>query len=226
MKIDNLISALRGLAPAPALKSTPLAMQGEALARDESDAYARVYEAVFGETGDVVKATLAAQGAIRRMRMGLAVKSVESAAGQVVQGWGILFTDAGNVDLAKEYFPRDAELMLDHYPRAPLWYEHGADPRYGARPIGERVLTEKYNHGIWAVHRLFPDHPLYERTLADLDAGVLSYSSDSVLHFVERGRTWDGGLFVWPVVGWSLVHRPAEPGLGRVVNTPDPDDAG
>jgi hypothetical protein len=32
-----------------------------------------------------------------------------------------------------------------------------------------------------------------------------------------RGETDDGGLKVWPLIGFSLVRNPAEPGLGNVI---------
>jgi hypothetical protein len=80
-----------------------------------------------------------------------------------------------------------------------------------------RTGWQVYDHGIWFTHRLFAEHPLFDRTAALVKEGKLSYSSDSVAHVVMRGETDDGGLKVWPLIGFSLVRNPAEPGLGNVI---------
>lgn len=186
---------------------------------DEGDAlYQRVYERVLADTGDPVKARLAALGMTRRKRLGLAVKSTK--AGYVVAGWAIMFGDPLLRDLDQTYFAnKDTDLALDYYGiGAPLWYEHGVTREYGVDVIGERTMQQVFEHGVWLEHVLYDDHRLYENTRDQVENGMLTYSSDSIAHIVNRRFSEDdGALLAWPLVGCSLTKSPAEPGLGAVI---------
>jgi HK97 family phage major capsid protein len=171
----------------------------------------------YNETRDEEMALLAASGRVTKRHI-LGLKSVKTDDGApVVAGWGLLFTDRDDLDLQETYFDDDTQLLLDMYQHAPLFYEHGEDPRYGVQPIGQRIKTILYSRGVWVEHVLFPDHPLFARTLRELENGDLAYSSDSLGHLVEKEYDdRDGRLGFWALAGWSLVHDPAEPALGAV----------
>lgn len=193
------------------------------LAEDEQRQWLAVFNAVYDQTLDETKAFLAAWGAISKGRFkevmaryaGVALRSTQ-AGGYRVMGWGMLFTDADDKDSYGTYFNEFTELLLEYYTDAPLFYEHGHDPAYGTEPIGRRALVEVYPFGVWVEHDLNPGHPMYPRTLQEVRDGLLHYSGDSILHYVEEGQQPDGNVRAWPAAGWSLVRMPAEPGLGPV----------
>ncbi|WP_119069224.1 phage major capsid protein [Aggregatilinea lenta] len=191
----------------------------EALQPDEQQVWLATFERVFAQTDDEDKARLAAWGEVRKDRAvagrSVALRTVD---GQpVVVGWGMKFTGMDDPDFYDTFFSTLTELLADYYQDAPLWYEHGLDPDYGWKPIGRRSRVEIYGFGVWAEHTLFLDHPLFARTLKEIRTGKLSYSSDSLVHYVEQGlNPVTGELRVWPLAGWALTQRPAEPGLGPV----------
>ncbi|MCA9367637.1 phage major capsid protein [Candidatus Kaiserbacteria bacterium] len=184
----------------------------KALSDDERAVWKSAYEEAYAQTGDEMKAYLAGWGAVNKMPF--TVYTTKSMKGQVVGGWGMLFTDAERKDLDSEYFDTATETLLEYYQNAPLWMEHGQDPQYGKAPIGKRIDATVYPRGIWVEHELNEDHPLYQKTLEGIRAGELAYSSDAISHYVERSD--DGGLANWFAAGWSLTKRPAEPALGAV----------
>jgi len=193
------------------------------LTEDEQRQWLTVLNEVYAQTGDETKAMLAAWGAVSKNRFkeamaryaGVALRSTQ-AGGYRVMGWGMLFTDADDKDWYGTYFNELTELLLEYYQNAPLFYEHGHDPAYGTEPIGRRALVEVYPFGVWVEHDLNPGHPMYPRTMQEIADGLLHYSGDSILHYVEEGMAQDGNVRAWPAAGWSLVREPAEPGLGPV----------
>lgn len=174
-----------------------------------------VYERVLAQTGDETKAALAAQGLVDRQHI-VGVKSAGSDLPTSVEGWAVLFSEPDELDLQGTYFDEMTRTLVKNYANAPLWYEHGHDPRYGSGPIGERTATQVFPHGIWMAHKLYVEHPLYARTAQDALDGKLHYSSDSLSHYVAQGYQHDGYLGEWPLAGCSLTETPAEPGLGPV----------
>ncbi|MCZ7543204.1 MAG: hypothetical protein M5R40_06545 [Anaerolineae bacterium] len=102
------------------------------------------------------------------------------------RGLGLLFTDEAAPDITDEFFSHATELLLAYYDSGPLWYEHRTDPAYGEDPIGKRVALTAYPRGLWVEHRLDPDHPLYARTVREVEAGALAYSSDTAAQLMER----------------------------------------
>lgn len=179
---------------------------------DEEAIWLRNYGDYFPRVKDYERTMLLADGALRRANMALAVKAN---GGKVyVEGWALLFSDAERLDLQNTYFPPDTETLLEYYKGAPLFWEHTK----GDMPIGRRSAHTFYpGVGIWLEHELDPSHPRYKQTLVDIEAGRLSYSTDSMSHYVEEGYDpSDGELAVWPLAGCSLTRQPAEPGLSRV----------
>lgn len=192
----------------------------ETLTPDEQQQWLAVFNRVYAQTGDEEKALLAAWGAVRKGRAvaGRAMALDETDDGLViVKGWGMKFTGTDDPDFYGTHFSALTELLADYYLDAPLWYEHGLDLDYGYKPIGRRHAVAIYGFGVWAEHVLFTDHPLYARTRREIEAGELSYSSDSILHYVDQGTNQaNGEIRMWPLAGWSLTRHPAEPGLGPV----------
>lgn len=124
----------------------------------------------------------------------------------------MLFTNPNDPDLEEEYFNALTQKLLDYYKEAPLWYEHGQDKDYGYEPIGKRRAFEVYPRGIWVEHTLHKDHRNIDRTLRELENGELVLSSDSLSQY--WGKDNNGYNYSWPIAGWSLTKRPAEPALG------------
>jgi HK97 family phage major capsid protein len=191
-------------------------MPADVAGKDAEQTWTAAFDHVFALTGDEEKAALAAQGAINRATM-LGRKSVDGSLPTEVAGWGILFSGPEDLDLQDTYFDDATDLALKYYPNAPLWYEHGHDPVYGARIIGHRTKAQVYPCGVWMEHALHTDDPLYQRTAQEAADGQLAYSSDSISHYAQRGfDPSDGRLGLWPLAGCSLTKQPAEPGLGPV----------
>ncbi len=190
------------------------------LTPDEQRQWLAVFNRVYTQTGDEEKGLLAAWGAVRKGRAtaGRAMALGETADGlTIVKGWGMKFSGSDDPDFYGTHFSTLTEILAEYYQDAPLWYEHGLDLDYGYQPIGRRHKVEIYGFGVWAEHVLFDDHPLYGRTVQEVRDGALSYSSDSILHYVDQGTNWaNGEVRMWPLAGWSLTRQPAEPGLGPV----------
>lgn len=188
------------------------------VAEKDVPTWAAAFDRVFGMTRDETKAALAAQGAINRATI-LGVKSATGDLPVEVEGWAVLFTDPDNLDLQDTYFDDMTQLLLEYYPAAPLWYEHGRDQTYKSRVIGHRTGATVYPCGVWMKHALHEDDAMYPRTAREVADGLLAYSSDSIAHYAQRGyNPADGRLGNWPLAGCSLTKTPAEPGLGQVVS--------
>lgn len=182
----------------------------------ETNAWSDIFQQALEQTGSEVMAACAAQGVLNR-RAVLGLKAVSGGLPTTVEGWGVLFTDPQELDLQGTYFDAMTRLLTEYYPNAPLWMEHGADPDYGADPIGFRTRCQVFPIGVWLEHDLHLTHPLYARTAKDVADGKFSYSSDSLAHYAAQGYDpADGRLGEWPLAGCSLTKTPAEPGLGPV----------
>ena len=209
-EIGALYDALaRADAPTP-----PHGMSGEDAAQ-----WRAVYRDALAETHDELLAETAAWGALHKddVLHRLGRKSAAGEGYDLIRGWAMLFTDADDPDVDDQFFDGDTETLLDYYPNAPLWYEHGEDAAYGWRPIGQRAAAREFRRGVVLEHRLYHDDPQYTRTAQEIDDGLLTYSTDSILHYVEQGfNPQTGRLGVWFAAGCSLTKRPAEPALGIV----------
>lgn len=208
-------------AKAVATKSAQAVLNADPPEGEDAAIWQRTYARVLAEVRDDLQARLAAWGMVNRWRKGLAIKA--NGNHTLIEGWAVLYGDPTFKDLSGTYFDERTDYLLDYYANAPLWYQHGDDDAYTTRPIGQRVAATKTSIGIYMKHALDPDHPHYAQTLAEANAGLLGYSTDSIFHFVERGyREADGYLSVWPLAGCSVVKQTAhaeqaEPGLGQVV---------
>lgn len=199
-------------------RSAELPQPPAGLEAEEQRLWLETYAGVYAQTGDPLKAELAAWGAVRKVEVRhlLGLKAVRQGGYRVV-GWGMRFSDGDDRDLHGQYFTEATRLLQDYYRDAPLFYEHGADPVYGTDPIGRRAVIEVYPHGVWVEHDLDPHHPQYRRTLQEVADGLLAYSGDTMQHILEEGFDFrTGEIGTWPVAAWSLVRMPAEPGLGPV----------
>lgn len=184
----------------------------KSLSPEDEAVWLRNFSDYLPRVQDLERTMLLADGAVMRAHRSLAVKAAD---GKVyVEGWALLFSDAERLDLQDTYFPPDTETLLEYYATAPLFWEHGS----GDLPIGKRSAYKFYpGVGIWLEHELDPKHPRYKQTLVDIEAGRLSYSTDSMSHYVEEGYDpTNGELAVWPLAGCSLTRQPAEPGLSKV----------
>lgn len=185
---------------------------------EEQAEYLRVYNAVYQQTNDELKSTAAALGAVTKMRM-TTVRSMRSAdnGDLIIGGWMMKFGTPQDKDSYDTFFSSASKLMLEYYPNAPLWMEHGMDNDYGVDPIGMRTHVEIYGHGIWGEHRVYANHPRFSETKQGLENSEFSYSSDSIGHYVEKGyNEVNGRMDVWPFAGCSLTRSPAEVSLGPV----------
>lgn len=180
----------------------------------EKSLWEKTYHIIFSETADADKAYLASRGAVSRFRV---VGMKMNGDTPVIAGWAMLFTDADQKDLTGTYFDDMTKTLTEYYPQAPLFYEHGQDASYKARPIGKRSSLKVYPHGLWMEHDLHPDDPQFSRTVGEIERGELAYSTDSIPQYVRTGyKPSDGRLGVWPVAACALTKKPAEPGLGPV----------
>lgn len=185
---------------------------------NEQAEYLRVYNTVFQQTQDATKASAAATGAITKMRV-TGVKALRSAPnGDIIAGgWSMKFSNPTDKDSYDTFFGLASKLMLEYYPNAPLWMEHGMDNDYGIDPIGMRSAVQIYGFGVWMEHTVYANHPLFDETKQGLEDGEFSYSSDSIGHYVDKGfNEVNGRMDVWPFAGCSLTRSPAEISLGPV----------
>lgn len=90
----------------------------------------------------------------------------------------------------------------------PICYEHGQDSVYGKAPVG--VITRTYldDVGLAFEGKLDRSHPLFERTVAELQRRELATSSSSAAH-VATFRD-DGSFENWLMTELSLTGSPAE----------------
>ena len=206
--INDKLEKLAVFEPSEA-KAIAIHMCNKSLSPEEEATWLRNFTEYLPRINDLDRTMMLADGAVTRANRSLAVKA---SGGKVyVEGWAMLFSDAERLDLQDTYFPPDTETLLDYYANAPLFWEHGN----GDMPVGKRSGYKLYpGVGIWLEHELDATHPRYKQTLADIEAGRLSYSTDSMSHYVEEGyNPQDGELALWPVAACSLTRQPAEPGV-------------
>lgn len=218
--INEKLARLEVFEPSEA-KAIAIHMCNKSMSPEDEATWLRNFSDYLPRVADLERTMLLADGAVMRANRSLAVKAT---GGKVyVEGWAMLFSDAERLDLQETYFPPDTETLLEYYATAPLFWEHGN----GDMPLGKRSAYKFYpGVGIWLEHELDPSHPRYKQTLADIEAGRLSYSTDSMSHYVEEGfNPQDGELAVWPLAGCSLTRQPAEPGLSRVRIRQEPHTA-
>lgn len=187
------------------------------LSEQDAALWLRAYTEALAQTQDAELADMAGWGAVRKARV-LLWRGGKSAAGNpIIRGWAMLFTDEDSPDVDNTFFDDATRTLLDFYPRAPLWMNHGEDPVYGIDPIGQRTNARVYPRGIVLEHELFSDHPQFSQTTQRIERGELVYSTDTMPRYAIQGFDPDRGyLGVWFAAGCSLTDNPAEPALGAV----------
>jgi len=131
-----------------------------------------------------------------------------SAAGGIIEGWGIPFGSPTHLDRHGEYFDASTDLALNVFPGPrPLLISHGTGPE-GPVVVGRVTDVEKRDLGWWVTAALDQASPWFDRIKAALARGVLSFSSASLPHLVQKGP--DGKQITrWPLIELSLTDRPA-----------------
>lgn len=196
-----------------ASKASPLATD------DERELWLHTFARVYDETNDAFKAEAAAEGALKRLGLAMAVKAIDG--DPIIGGWAIMYGSPVVKDRAnpKTYFDNQTEFLPEYYETAPLWINH----EDGRRIVGQRCGTEIFpGHGVWLNHRVFrtgKNSEYFNDLKPIIDANQATYSTDSFHHYVNEGyRKADGYLSQWPLAGCSLIIGipEAEPGLGPV----------
>lgn len=137
-------------------------------------------------------------------------KSVKALGEGRIGGYLITFSDATSPDLEGDYFTKDTDFGDAEY--APVYYQHGLDPRLGRRRFG-RAAHKIDEFGVWAETQL-QMRDEYEKWLyQQAEQEKLAWSSGTAPHLVEReqtGKTWH--ITSWPLgLDDSMTLTPAEP---------------
>jgi HK97 family phage major capsid protein len=166
--------------------------------------------------------------------------SVKSLGNGVYGGYGVVFTDEAHPDLEKDYFTAETDFWFDSLPTSATCFDHGTSPmpdeviplsvyedtlqRGGLVKDFEAKSTSRYvigsvtkrelrDMGLWFEFILDEQQQYKDEVQALLDAGVLSFSSDSIGHYVQRVPQKSGANWIksWPIPIISVTHRPAQP---------------
>jgi HK97 family phage major capsid protein len=137
-------------------------------------------------------------------------KSVKALGEGKMGGYLVTFSDAANPDLEGDYFTKDTDF--GDAETAPVYYQHGLDPKLGRRRFGK--ATHKTDEiGVWAELQLQMRDDYEQWLYAQAEAGRLGWSSGTASHLVEReatGKTFH--IKSWPLgLDDSLTLTPAEP---------------
>ena len=146
----------------------------------------------------------------------------------MVEGLGVLFGNANQLDLEGDYFdertyygPRggdDSSATLNHaIPLVTASTKAAEIPvleKFARRRFTNPIKTEKTELGILARHALDLKNE-YERWVFDMtEKGVFKWSSGALPHLVERAD--DGHLERWEIGEFAYTPRPAEPRLPTI----------
>jgi HK97 family phage major capsid protein len=137
-----------------------------------------------------------------------AVKCLDAKLGRI-GGYLIVWGDPAHLDLQGEYFTPKTDFALDWYAVRPVLYQHGLDGTVKGALVGQIDTLRADEVGIWAEAQLDLHERYVEAVLRLVEQGVLSWSSGSLPHLVERER--DGKIIRWPLIEGSLTPTPAEP---------------
>lgn len=131
---------------------------------------------------------------------------VKALGGGKIGGYGVRFTGPEAKDLQGDYFTPETNLWLEHYPVAPLLYQHGQDKALGTRVIG-RATPRADPAGVWYEAQLNLRDEYEQAVYRLVEEGKLGYSTGSLGHLVRREP--DGKLASWPVAEITLTPNPA-----------------
>jgi HK97 family phage major capsid protein len=167
-------------------------------------------------------------------------KSIKSIATDTYGGYAVVFSDADHPDLEGDFFTAETDFW-EHLPTSVVCFDHGTtplpddiqdaldrNPRDDAEfnqfvqeateakstsryVIGQVTKREKTAEGIWLEFIMTSRDEYVERVKAMIDEGIVSYSSDSVAHYVQRKSVKPGVSWVksWPIPMASTTYRPA-----------------
>lgn len=112
-------------------------------------------------------------------------------------------------DRQGEYFTPDTDFALDFYggARRPVYFHHGADGEIKTEEIGFIDVLKADDNGLWAEAQLNMDNPNARRKYADVQRGILGWSSGSAPHLIEVKD--DGQIVKWPIIEGSLTPSPS-----------------
>lgn len=140
---------------------------------------------------------------------------------EIAQGYGVIFTDANNLDLDGEYFDAKTNFFIDkgESKSVPLMFDHGMD-KHTKREFFGTVTYTRDDKGIYAKAdltikspELFTKEVLKRRELYIAEMrklateGKLAWSSGAVGHAVIKE---DGYIKQWPIGEFSFTPTPAE----------------
>lgn len=192
--------------------SLPQAVQD--MPDDQRRRWIEVFNAVYEEQGEEAAFRIAYES-VKRLYPDLKGTAVKRLDGKRIVGYGIVW---GGRDLEGEYFTPDTDLWLDRIPPLKcLLFDHATTPlpnsvkqdTPAAYVIGKPDRFGFDEYGMW-VESLLEEHEEWQKYVSDLvDAGVMSYSTDSISHLTARAE--DGWIKSWPIPAISLTHHPAEP---------------
>lgn len=142
---------------------------------------------------------------------GGAIKAV----GDEISGYAVLFGDATNHDIERDYYTKATNFWLDDFgfPR-PITYHHGLDAATRDNPvIGHWTKATVDDTGVWLSGQLDRAHAYYKAIKELAARGYLKLSSDSAPQWVQREKQPSGANFVkrWPLVTASTTVSPMEP---------------
>lgn len=192
--------------------SLPQAVQD--MPDDQRRRWIEVFNAVYEEQGEEAAFRIAYES-VKRLYPDLKGTAVKRLDGKRIVGYGIVW---GGRDLEGEYFTPDTDLWLDRIPPLKcLLFDHATTPlpdsvkqdTPAAYVLGKPDRFGFDEYGMW-VESLLEEHEEWQKYVSDLvDAGVMSYSTDSISHLTARAE--DGWIKSWPIPAISLTHHPAEP---------------
>lgn len=192
--------------------SLPQAVQD--MPEDQRRRWIETFNAVYEEQGEEAAFRIAYES-VKRLYPDLKGTAVKRLDGKRIVGYGIVW---GGRDLEGEYFTPETDLWLDRIPPLKcLLFDHATTPlppsvkqdTPAAYVIGRPDKFGFDEYGMW-VESLLDEHEAWQQYVNELvDAGVMSYSTDSISHLTARAE--DGWIKSWPIPAISLTHHPAEP---------------
>jgi hypothetical protein len=217
---------------ASALNTLTMLIQSELAEEDEDDAHITMLVDAARTLVKFISAELdelegAASEAAATTRMGPMNKAVEDEvvhlSGSAVKaldedsigGYAVLFGDAANHDIERDYYTKATNFWLDDFgwPR-PITYHHGMDAGTRDNPvIGHWTKAAVDDTGVWLTGQLDRAHAYYKAIKELAQRGYLKLSSDSAPQWVQREKQPNGANFVkrWPLVTASCTVTPMEP---------------
>ena len=132
-----------------------------------------------------------------------------------IGGYAVLFGDAANHDIEKDYYTKSTNFWIDDFgwPR-PITYHHGMDAATRDDPvIGHWTKATIDDTGVWLDGQLNRAHAYYKAIKQLAARGYLKLSSDSAPQWVQREKQPNGANFVkrWPMITASCTVTPMEP---------------